>query len=509
MPVRGTPSSLFALTSPAPPLQFFSEVIAVAHADHLYFCGPIFFDTVPRTTVTSLSLVTSEWKKVQTKGESPDPLMMFKKIPLFFVRDGTLYVIFSNSSLPNFRMEKLDLATFEWSTVPNKGNIPPPRDYQCGGIHSDSFFLFSVNKDTPNHGSALHRFDFETATWTSLESAGPCPSYPASGLCVHRGKMHVFSKHANKLHSLCLSTLTWTTVVIAPTIPNFSSKRHSHLLKIFEDKIYLLRSCDLFQLHRFDFDSKTWERVETTGKRPHTVRTEPTTVVSKNTLYALGGQGGLDPRNHLYCLNLKPQPKQSDQQWLGAMMKDGFTDVTFVVEGSRRIHAHRSVLSARSDYFSAMFRGGFRESASSSVGDGGDQDKEIVIPDISFNVFEALIKSYYHQLDLSSSDIDKLELFEVASRYLNTSLQQELSAYLSKNLTIDGALEVYKVASETMTDISLTLKDRAAQFIWENFEDVTSTPTFLGLCSHHPELAQELCSGMGRFQSRPKRVKVN
>ena len=60
------------------------------------------------------------------------------------------------------------------------------------------------------------------------------------------------------------------------------------------------------------------------------------------------------------------------------------SDVTFVVEG-RTFHAHRIALLASSDTFRAMFDGHYREKDAS----------EIPIPNISFPVFEAMMRCVY------------------------------------------------------------------------------------------------------------------
>jgi len=549
-----------------------------------FFVGPYFTDTAPKTVVSAVSLTTYEWEVITTAGTVPDPLIMFKKMPLHFIYKDDVYILYSNSNLPASRMDKLNLKTFTWSQVSMQGSPPPARDYQSGGIHGDSLFLYSIVKGgqeqpQPHHHQqqqqqqqphqqqvqqpnshhhhhhqsqqslpqqqthfpgttaefhnnslhvvsllnptesnyvlkeSLHRYDFTTGIWHSIQCTGVGPSYPSSGTIVYRGKLQVFSKHSNKLHSLCLNTGVWSIAQIGP-LPDFSSKRHSHLIRAHEDRLYLIRACDQFQLYSFDFNTLIWERAETSGKRPHSVRTEATTVIHGDLLFALGGQGGNNPQNHLYCMRLKSPPKESEQLWLASMMNDDFTDVTFVLEGSRKIRAHRCILAARSAYFAAMFTGRFREGISGSHNQNhqdqasSDQSKEIAIEDVAFSVFEALLMHYYDKLDLPNCAVDELELFEAACRFLNENLQSEIANHISKNLMVENVLQVYKAASEMPTEVSKSLKDKAAQFIWTHFTEVSLTPTFLEMCQNQSLLIQELCAGMGKHQPQIKRLKI-
>jgi hypothetical protein len=64
-------------------------------------------------------------------------------------------------------------------------------------------------------------------------------------------------------------------------------------------------------------------------------------------------------------------------------------DVVFVVEGGRRVHAHRATLSARSEAFRVMLAGEFREAYSS----------EVEVPDIHHDVFASVLH-YCHTGEL-------------------------------------------------------------------------------------------------------------
>ena len=80
--------------------------------------------------------------------------------------------------------------------------------------------------------------------------------------------------------------------------------------------------------------------------------------------------------------------------------EDVFCDVTITID-SRSFRAHKAVLTAGSDYFRAMFRGGFQEQRSADVSIRGDSD-----------IFECLLEYMYTgKLQLASRKvIDVLDL---------------------------------------------------------------------------------------------------
>ena len=85
-----------------------------------------------------------------------------------------------------------------------------------------------------------------------------------------------------------------------------------------------------------------------------------------------------------------PPPPPKKKQSINPFQQEQYvnnptlSDVTFVVEG-RTFHAHRIALLASSDTFRAMFDGHYREKDAS----------EIPIPNISFPVFEAMMRCVY------------------------------------------------------------------------------------------------------------------
>ncbi|KAF3631830.1 hypothetical protein FXO38_26451, partial [Capsicum annuum] len=101
-------------------------------------------------------------------------------------------------------------------------------------------------------------------------------------------------------------------------------------------------------------------------------------------------------------------PSPTPQVYLGEQYVNNSTlsDVTFLVEG-KRFYAHRICLLASSDAFRAMFDGGYRERDA----------KDIVIPNIPWNVFELMMRYIYTGSVDVNMDVAQ-DLLRAADQYL-------------------------------------------------------------------------------------------
>jgi len=81
-----------------------------------------------------------------------------------------------------------------------------------------------------------------------------------------------------------------------------------------------------------------------------------------------------------------------------------FSDVTFVVEGTQRLPAHKLILQVRSEYFCRMFSSGLRES----------QSKNIKIVDCTATVFADVLRFIYTDT-CAVNDLNCISLLEQAN----------------------------------------------------------------------------------------------
>jgi len=147
-----------------------------------------------------------------------------------------------------------------------------------------------------------------------------------------------------------------------------------------------------------------------------------------------------------------------------------FTDVTFVVEGSK-FFAHRVILAARSDYFRALLYGGMRETNPAT---------EIEIKDTTGPAFDALLKYVYtgkvFLCDYKEDTV--LELLSLAHKYGFLALESALQGYLKAILSIKNVCVIFDAAVlYQMGDLYTT----CLSFLDRNAVEVLSTDGFLCL----------------------------
>lgn len=144
-----------------------------------------------------------------------------------------------------------------------------------------------------------------------------------------------------------------------------------------------------------------------------------------------------------------------------------FTDVTFVVEGSK-FFAHRVMLAARSEYFRALLYGGMRET---------NPETEIELKDTTAPAFDALLK-YVYSGKMFLGDYKEetiLELLSLAHKYGFLALESALQGYLKAILSIRNVCVVFDAALlYQMNDLITT----CLSFLDRNAVEVLSTEGF-------------------------------
>lgn len=151
----------------------------------------------------------------------------------------------------------------------------------------------------------------------------------------------------------------------------------------------------------------------------------------------------------------------------GLYRSQEFTDVTFVVEGSK-FFAHRVMLAARSEYFRALLYGGMRET---------NPETEIELKDTTAPAFDALLK-YVYSGKMFLGDYKEetiLELLSLAHKYGFLALESALQGYLKAILSIKNVCVVFDAALlYQMNDLFTT----CLSFLDGNAVEVLSTEGF-------------------------------
>lgn len=145
---------------------------------------------------------------------------------------------------------------------------------------------------------------------------------------------------------------------------------------------------------------------------------------------------------------------------------DEFSDVVFIVEG-QAIHAHRAILSARSEHFRAMFASGMRES----------REETIHLQQLRLPVFLALLEFMYAD-NVTGNPHIAIELYAAADLYTLDRLKKICEALVHRAINVDNAATFLQAADELNCD---RLRHICVSFIVRHFDTVTKTQGFANL----------------------------
>ncbi|MFS7888878.1 putative chromatin remodeling & transcription regulator BTB-POZ family [Helianthus anomalus] len=154
-------------------------------------------------------------------------------------------------------------------------------------------------------------------------------------------------------------------------------------------------------------------------------------------------------------------PSPISQVYLGEQFVNNPTlsDITFLIEG-KRFYAHRICLLASSDAFRAMFDGGYKEKDA----------KDVVIPNIRWDVFELMMRYMY----TGSVDVNleiAQDLLRAADQYLLEGLKRLCEYTIAQDIRVDNVSLLYDL-SEAFNAVSL--KNACILFVLENFDKLHS-----------------------------------
>eukprot|EP00249_Psilotum_nudum_P023477 c28889_g1_i2 orf=1071-3155(-) len=176
-------------------------------------------------------------------------------------------------------------------------------------------------------------------------------------------------------------------------------------------------------------------------------------------------------------------PPPTPQVYLGEQYVNSSTlsDVTFLVEGSR-FYAHRIALLASSDAFRAMFDGGYREK----------EAKDIEIPNISWKVFELMMRFIYTGTVEVTSDIAQ-DLLRAADQYLLEGLKRLCEYAIAQDLTVENVSNVYDLAEAYH---AVSLRHTCVLFILEQHKQMCGMTGYPSLIQR---IIPEICDYLLRI----------
>lgn len=164
-----------------------------------------------------------------------------------------------------------------------------------------------------------------------------------------------------------------------------------------------------------------------------------------------------------------------DLAWL--LESNSNADVTLRV-GRETFQAHKSILAARSPVFRAMFQNPSAE----------DGLPEVVITDVEPDAFAALLRFVYTGR-VPEPIAQPASLLRAADRYKLDRLKTLCELTLISDLSVETAADALILAHQ---HDSLTLRNRALDFVCSHIDDVVETPGWTTICKSHIELLEQL-----------------
>jgi RCC1 and BTB domain-containing protein len=160
------------------------------------------------------------------------------------------------------------------------------------------------------------------------------------------------------------------------------------------------------------------------------------------------------------CMGSNSVPVTSSyvQDMKDMINQEEYSDVTFIIE-NQKIFAHRSILAARCDHFSAMFSSGMRESI----------EREIHINNMSDTVFLLLLEYLY--TDHVHVDVGyAVELYIAADIYRLDRLRDMCCTVVKRNVNPENATILLQNSDNAGCQV---LKDICMEFIVSNFDIIS------------------------------------
>jgi len=152
---------------------------------------------------------------------------------------------------------------------------------------------------------------------------------------------------------------------------------------------------------------------------------------------------------------------------LKTLLKDTqFSDVSFQV-GNCTLTAHRNILSARCDYFRAMFQNGMKEAGQQIIN----------IKNIDADTFRQVLEFLYvGRIQVDSSNI--VSLASAAQLFQLDDLRVLICQHFNSVVTIDNVIHLL-----VATEMDKEMKDLCKKYILEHYDDVSRSDHFVDLIS--------------------------
>ena len=374
------------------------------------------------------------WIEPDTYGEGPGPCNMHSadyiqcnnEIIVFRGGDGSAYL---ND------LHALDLMTMKWREIAPDGRLPVPRANHASCVVDDNLYIFG-GWDGQKRLNDLHVLNAKAdpPVWSTPQNLENKPQARAGMTLTNvRGKIFLFggsgprSKCYGDLHVYDPAAVKWLETV---TIENDEDAHHGGIVYNRDEqdsdsrprptrttgiKLQKKKNNRKYRVGAYKEGNPNAEpeRADITilRKGPSERSGHTATLVGRKLLI-FGGCNGLlaEYYDDFHELDTDPTPQVTTTEVPSTALfqrslykfvnQKEFADITFIVEG-RPVYAHKIVLCLMSERFRAMFRSGFREM----------QEREIVIPDVSYATFMLMMEYLYSgeplEIPVSKAGVEK------------------------------------------------------------------------------------------------------
>ena len=243
-------------------------------------------------------LLLKSWSKIVTQDIPPSP----RERHVAVVHDNSLFIFGGYDGINRLN----DFYEFIYS---GSGLPPTPRHSMCAVVFDGNMFVFSGYDGFCR--SELHRFNFETNTWSEIKSRGSWPRerYRTSA-AIYKNSMYIYGGHdgtkqLDDFWCFDLKKFLWEEI----KVQNLPQMRDSHTTFVYKDSLYIQggsvnvqSKADFFE---YNFNSSTWTYFKNTFDEKNSVFCHSGAFVPfQDTFYIFGGFNGQTRHNifRYFCL---------------------------------------------------------------------------------------------------------------------------------------------------------------------------------------------------------------
>jgi len=170
-----------------------------------------------RNDILQFNFANRGWNEIQAKGILPLPRYGHTSI----AKGNNMFVFGGADDLlmPLGDLQRFNFDTNEWILVKADGTVPSPRYYHCACLFNDgiteSMFIFGGVSDTREFND-IHKYEFDTNTWTLLNTSGTTPPELAgSCMAVSGSCIYIFGgAGSDELYRFEVDPCKWTKLEI-------------------------------------------------------------------------------------------------------------------------------------------------------------------------------------------------------------------------------------------------------------------------------------------------------